>query len=103
MVIEPVKRLEEMLLDDSKPDRMTRIGTLANLMVHQALTTFLKDNWDVFTWSHEDMSRINLDHGTQTKRVTFLSTHPSKETGIHPRTRPSYNGRSSQAIKGEIH
>ena len=33
-VIEPVERLEEILLDDSKPDQITRIGTLASPMVH---------------------------------------------------------------------
>ena len=59
IVAEPIERLEEILLDDSKPDRTTRIGTLASLMVHQALTTFLKENWDVFAWSHEDMPGIN--------------------------------------------
>jgi len=32
-VIEPVERLEDVLLDDSKPDQTTRIGTLTNLMV----------------------------------------------------------------------
>ena len=29
-VTEPVERLEEILLDDSKPDRTTRIGTLTS-------------------------------------------------------------------------
>ena len=37
-VVEPVERLDEILLDDSRPDRTTRIGTLASLMVRQALT-----------------------------------------------------------------
>ena len=37
-VAEPVERLNEILLDDSRPDRTTRIGTLASLMVRQALT-----------------------------------------------------------------
>ena len=37
-VAEPVERLDEILLDDSRPDRTTRIGTLASLMVRQALT-----------------------------------------------------------------
>ena len=32
-VVEPVERLEEILLDDSKPDRTTRIGTLGSPMV----------------------------------------------------------------------
>ena len=43
-VIELVKRLEEIPLDDSKLDRTTRIGTLTSSTVHQALMTFLKDN-----------------------------------------------------------
>ena len=30
MVTEPVEKLEEILLDNSDPDRMTKIGTLAN-------------------------------------------------------------------------
>ena len=47
-VIEPIERLEEILLDDSKPDQTTKIGTLASSTVRQALTTFLKDNQDVF-------------------------------------------------------
>ena len=37
---------------------MTKIGTLANPAVCQALTTFLRNNRDVFAWSHEDMSGI---------------------------------------------
>jgi len=55
----PVERLEEILLDDSKPGQMTKIGTLASLTVRQALTTFLRDNQDVFVWSHKDMPGIN--------------------------------------------
>ena len=54
---EPVKELEEILLNDSKLDQTTRIGTLASPTIRQ--TTFLKDTWDVFAWSHEDMPRID--------------------------------------------
>ena len=32
-MMKPVEKLEEILLDDFKPDRTTRIGTLANLMI----------------------------------------------------------------------
>ena len=56
IVTKPIERLEKILLDDSNLDRMTRIGTLAS----QALTTFLTENRDVFTWSHENMPGINL-------------------------------------------
>jgi len=59
MVTEPVERLEDVLLDDSKPNQTTRIGTLANPTVRQTLVTFLKNNRDIFAWSHEDMPRIN--------------------------------------------
>ena len=46
---EPVEELEEVTLDDSRPERTTRVGTLASQLVHQALTTFLRENQDVFT------------------------------------------------------
>ena len=59
IVNEPVEKLDEILLNDSKPDRMTKIGTLASPATRQAITAFLKDNWDVFAWSHEDMPGIN--------------------------------------------
>ena len=59
IVAEPIERLKEILLDDSKPDRTTKIGTLTSSMVRQALITFLKENQDVFAWSHEDMPGIN--------------------------------------------
>ena len=47
-VAEPVEGLEEILLDNSRPKWTTRIDTLANLLVRQALTTFLRENQDVF-------------------------------------------------------
>ena len=43
-VAEPVKGLEEILLDNFKLDRTTKIGILASPMVRQALKTFLKEN-----------------------------------------------------------
>ena len=59
IVVELIERLEEILLDDSKLDRTTKIGTLTSSMIRQALITFLKHNWDVFAWSHEDMPGID--------------------------------------------
>ena len=51
MATKPVEKLEEVLLDDFKLDQTTKIGTLANPAVRQALMTFLRNNRDVFTWS----------------------------------------------------
>ena len=59
VIAKPVEELEEVNLDDARPERTTRIGTLASWPVRQALTTFLKANQDVFTWSHKDMPGIN--------------------------------------------
>ena len=59
MVAEPTEGLEEVLLDDFKPDWITKISTLASPPVRQARMTFLGENQDVFAWSHEDMPRID--------------------------------------------
>ena len=58
-VAEPVDELEEVVLDDSRLDRKTRMGTLASWPVRQALTAFLRDNQDVFAWNHEDIPGID--------------------------------------------
>ena len=44
----PIKELEEVTLDDSRPEWTTRMGTLASQPVRQALMTFLRENQDVF-------------------------------------------------------
>ena len=43
-VAEPVEELEEVTLDDSRPEQTTRMGTLASWPIRQALTAFLRDN-----------------------------------------------------------
>ena len=58
-IAEPVEELEEVTLDESRPEQTTRMGTLASQPVRQALATFLKMNRDVFAWSHEDMLGID--------------------------------------------
>ena len=58
-IAEPVEELEEVMLDESRPGRTTRMGTLASLTVCQDLTSFLRMNQDVFAWSHEDMLGID--------------------------------------------
>ena len=55
----PVEELEEIILDESRPERRTRMGTLASPLIRQDLKGFLRMNQDVFAWSHEDMPRID--------------------------------------------
>ena len=56
---EPVEELEEISLDESRPERTTRMGTLASPLICQDLAAFLRMNQDVFAWGHEDMPGIN--------------------------------------------
>ena len=55
----PVEELEEIILDESRPERRTRTGTLASPLIRQDLTGFLRMNQDVFAWSNEDMPGID--------------------------------------------
>ena len=73
-VVEPVEGLEEILLDHSKPEQMTRISTFASPPIRQALATFLRENQDVFAWSHEDMSGI--DPSVMVHRLNVLPYFP---------------------------
>ena len=74
MMTEPVEKLEEILLDDFKLNRKTKIGTLTNPAVRQVLTTFLRNNRDVFAQSHEDMPRI--DPSIMVHRLNVLPSFP---------------------------
>ena len=58
-IAESVEELEKVTLDESRLERTTRMGTLANQPICLALATFLKMNQDVFAWSHEDMPGID--------------------------------------------
>ena len=51
---------------------MTRISTLASLSISQALTSFLRENQDVFAWSHEDM--LEIDPSIMVHRLNVLPT-----------------------------
>ena len=58
-IAELVEELEEVMLDESRPGRTTRRGTLASPTVRQDLANFLRKNQDIFAWSHEDMQGID--------------------------------------------
>ena len=55
-----VEELKEVTLDNSRPERMTRMGMLASQSVRHELTMFLRENQDVFAWSHKDMPGIDF-------------------------------------------
>lgn len=59
VMMETTKALEDVSLDDRHLDQTTRIGTQSSLLVHKELTLFIRNNLDVFAWSHEDMPGID--------------------------------------------
>ena len=75
---EPIEELEEATLDESKPERTTRMGTLSSQTVQRALTAFLKENQDVFAWSHEDI--LGIDPSIIFHRLNVSpSSHPVRQ------------------------
>ena len=58
---EKVEALETMELVDEEPMKITRVGTTMSVDMKKKLVQFLKENLDIFTWSHEDMPGISLE------------------------------------------
>ena len=52
VIVEPMEDLEEISLDNNIPGRITRVGMQVDPSVHQELALLLKNNQDIFTWSH---------------------------------------------------
>ena len=57
--VEPTEELEIVSLDEGHPDRVTRISTQVNPSIRDRLIFFLRNNLDIFAWSHEDMLGID--------------------------------------------
>ena len=53
-----IEKLETVELVEGSPEKKTQIGTNLNAEMKEEIVSFLKDNLDVFTWSHEDMLGI---------------------------------------------
>ena len=55
-----MEALETVVLAEDETTKTTRIGTTLSLGMRTRLIQFLKENLDVFAWSHEDMLGISL-------------------------------------------
>ena len=58
-VAELTEVLEDIPLEESNPEKFTRIGTSMKEKTKQDLIQFLRENIDVFAWSYKDMPGIN--------------------------------------------
>ena len=54
-----VETLEIVELIEREATKTTRIGTTLSLEIKTRLIQFLKENLDVFAWTHEDMPDIS--------------------------------------------
>ena len=74
IVVEPTETLEDIPLDEDDPRKSTRIGADLEGKIKKDLIRFLRENTDVFAWSHEDMPGI--DPSVITHR---LNVYPSSK------------------------
>ena len=58
---EKMKALETVELVEGEADKTTKIGTTLSPKMRTRLIRFLKENLDVFAWSHKDMLGISLE------------------------------------------
>uniref|UniRef100_A0A2N9FIS9 Uncharacterized protein n=1 Tax=Fagus sylvatica TaxID=28930 RepID=A0A2N9FIS9_FAGSY len=59
ILVKPLGELDTIELEDGRPERTTKVGADLPPEMKESLVQFLKDNKDVFAWSHEDMPGIN--------------------------------------------
>ena len=72
------EELDTIELEDGHLEKMTKIGTNMPPKVKESLVQFLKNNKDVFAWSHEDMPGINPSIFSHKLNVN-PSCHPVKQ------------------------
>ena len=73
-VTKPTEVLEDIPLKEGNPEKFIRIGTSMKKKIKQDLVQFLRENIDVFAWSHEDM--LGIDPSVITHH---LNVYPSSK------------------------
>ena len=58
-LVKPSEELDTIKLEDGSPEKTTKIGADLPPQIRKSIIQFLRNNKDVFTWSHEDMPSIN--------------------------------------------
>ena len=94
-LVEQIEVLEDVPLDESNPEKFTKIGTSMKEKMRQDLVQFLKKNTDVFAWSHEDMPGIDSSVITH-----HLNVSPSYKP-VYQKKRV-FTPRRDNAIKEEV-
>ena len=64
---EKVEALETMELVDREQTKTIRVGMTMSTDMKKKLVQFLKENLDIFVWSHEDTKHIHRNHPIKVK------------------------------------
>ena len=64
---EKVEALETMELVDGEPTKTIRVRMTMSTDMKKKLVQFLKENLDIFVWSHEDTRHIHRNHPIKVK------------------------------------
>ena len=58
---EKVEALETMELVNGEPTKTIRVGMTMSTDMKKKLVQFLKENLDIFVWSHEDIPGMSIE------------------------------------------
>ena len=75
VMAEPTKALKDISLDEDDPEKSTRIRANLEGKIKKDLIRFLRENINVFAWSHEDMPDIDLSVITHCLNIYPSSKH----------------------------
>ena len=87
--------LETVELVEGETAKTTRIGTTLSPEIRTRLVQFLKENLDVFAWSHEDMPGIS-------PKVTQHKLNVDPEKKPVQQRRQAFAPERNQAITNEV-
>ena len=60
-ILKPSETPQKVEIVPGDPSKVLKIGSALSTSEKTKLTTFLRENQDVFTWKHEDMLRIDRE------------------------------------------
>lgn len=84
-----------ILVDATGPTKELKIGKQLNPVIKEPLISFLKENVDIFAWSHEDM--VGIDPKMMCHR---LNINPEKKAV--GQNRRAISGERAVALKEEV-
>ena len=90
----PIEDLVDLPMDDKELTKVLKLGKNLSNELREAISTFLKENLDVFTWKHSDMEGID-------PTVICVSTWTRTKSRLDKKAR-AMDAEWYQALKDEV-